>query len=158
MADWQFNGITKIIKEPNTGSGNLNWNVEKDIYSAWKRWVVDNSQFDAAFTVEGGTPIGATGIFTGKTIILVNGWKLMAGDWDHISFVTGNLFSDDGIDTVPNPSHSASLKTFGSVNAQGITAVDIDLSLLATKVNQQIINDGIKKASLLIPHSTDTNT
>ena len=57
MADWEFNGITKIIKEPNLGSGNLNWDAERDIYSAWKRWVVDNAQFDRAFTVEGGTPI-----------------------------------------------------------------------------------------------------
>jgi len=121
MADWIFDGITKIIKEPNVGSGNLTWDLERDIYSAWKRWLKNNSQFVAAFSVEGGTPIGATGIFTGKTVILINGWKLMAGDWNHLSFVTGNLFSDDGIDTVPNPNFSASLKTFGSVNAQGIT-------------------------------------
>jgi len=158
MADWEFNGITKIIKEPNLGSGNLNWDAERDIYSAWKRWVVDNAQFDRAFTVEGGTPIGDTGIFTGKTLILNNGWKLQAGDWDHLSFVTGNLFSDDGLDVIPNPNYSASLKTFGSVNAQGIATgnTDIDISTLATKVNQQIINDGIKKASLLIPHSQNT--
>ena len=120
MADWIFNGVTRIIKEPNVGAGNLTWNAERDIYSAWKRWAQDNSQYLKAFNVEGGTPIGDTGIFTGKTLILTNGWKLEAGDWDHLSFVTGNLFSDDGIDVVPNPNFSASLKTFGSVNAQGI--------------------------------------
>ena len=156
MADWEFNGVTKIIQEPNVGSGNLTWNAERDIYSAWKRWVVDNSQFEKAFNVEGGTPIGETGIFTGKTLILTNGWKLLAGDWDHLSFVTGNLFSDDGIDVVPNPNFSASLKTFGSVNAQGVLQGGIDTSLLATKVNQEIINDGVKKSSLLIPHNIDT--
>lgn len=120
MADWIFDGVTRIIKEPNVGSGNLTWNLEKDIYSAWKRWVQDNAQFEPAFSVEGGTPIGNTGIFSGKTVILINNWKLEAGDWDHLSFVTGNLFSDDGIDVVPNNNFSASLKTFGSVNAQGI--------------------------------------
>jgi hypothetical protein len=120
MADWIFDGANKIIKEPNIGSGNLTWQVNRDIYSAWKRWTVNNAEFEAAFVVEGGTPIGATGLFTGATFILSNGWKLMAGDWDHLSFVSGNLFSDDGIDTVPNPNYSASLKTFGSVNAQGI--------------------------------------
>ena len=120
MADWIFNGVTRIIKEPNVGAGNLTWNLEINIYSAWKRWAQDNAQFEPAFSVEGGTPIGDTGIFSGKTVILINNWKLEAGDWDHLSFVTGNLFSDDGIDTVPNPNFSASLKTFGSVNAQGI--------------------------------------
>ena len=155
MADWTFDGVNKVIKEPNVGSGNLTWSVERDIYSAWKRWAQDNSQFVAAFSVEGGTPIGATGIFTGKTVILINGWKLQAGDWEHLSFVTGNLFSDDGIDVIPNPNFSASLKTFGSVNAQGILAGDVDISNLATKQNQEIINEGVKKSSLLIPHSDD---
>lgn len=123
MADWTFDGVNKIIKEPNVGSGNLTWEVGRDIYSAWKRWVQSgNAQFDAAFSIEGGTPIGATGLFTGTSFILTNGWKLEAGDWDHISFVEGNLFSDDGIDVVPNSSFSASLKTFGSVNAQGISS------------------------------------
>jgi hypothetical protein len=121
MADWTFNGVTKIIKEPNIGTGNPTWNAEADIYSAWKRWAIDNSQFERAFTVEGGTPIGSTGLFTGSTLILTNGWKLMAGDWNHLGFIDGNIFSDDGIDAVPNPNYSASLKTLFSVNAQGIS-------------------------------------
>ncbi len=158
MADWTFNGVTRIIKEPNVGAGHLTWNLERDIYSAWKRWAQDNAQFEPAFSVEGGTPIGNTGIFSGKTIILINNWKLEAGDWDHLSFVTGNLFSDDGVDVVANQNFSASLKTFGSVNAQGIaTGGSIDISTLATKANQQIINNGVKKSSLLIPHRTDVN-
>ena len=157
MADWIFDGVTRIIKEPNIGSGNLTWDAERDIYSAWKRWVKDNSQFLKAFSVEGGTPIGNTGLSTGKTLILANDWKLMSGDWDHISFVTGNLFSDDAIDVSPNLNFSASLKTFGSVNAQGINIPsDIDISALATRVNQEIINNGVKKSSLLIPHNTNT--
>jgi hypothetical protein len=120
MADWTFDGTNKIIKEP-VSTGDTTHDIKRDIYSAWKRWVqTGNGQYDAAFFIEGGTPIGATGLFTGATFILSNGWKLMAGDWDHLSFVSGNLFSDDGIDTVPNPDYSASLKTFGSVNAQGI--------------------------------------
>ena len=130
MADWIFDGVTRIIKEPNVGSGNLNWDAERDIYSAWKRWVKDNAQFEPAFSVEGGTPIGNTGLSTGKTLILANDWKLMAGDWDHISFVTGNLFSDDAIDVSPNLNFSASLKTFGSVNAQGISLGGVEQSTL----------------------------
>ena len=31
-----------------------------------------------------------------------------------------------------------------------------DTSLLATKANQQIINEGVKKSSLLIPHNNNT--
>ena len=51
MADWIFDGVTRIIKEPNVGSGNLNWDAERDIYSAWKRWAKNNSQFLKAFIV-----------------------------------------------------------------------------------------------------------
>ena len=60
MADWDFNGIDRIIKEPNVGSGNLTWSVERDIYSAWKRWAQDNAQFEPAFTVEGGVGLRNT--------------------------------------------------------------------------------------------------
>lgn len=143
MADWIFDGVNKIIKEPNIGSGNVDWDAERDIYSAWKRWTIDNSQFLKAFLVEGGTPIGSTGIFTGKTLILTNGWKLMSGDWAHISFVSGNLFSDDGVDVVPNPNFSASLKTFGTSNAQGIQSNGIDNDVI-NQIKEEIMLDNRK--------------
>jgi hypothetical protein len=122
MADWIFNGTTKIIKEP-IGSGNTTVNVAQEIYSAWKRWVqIGNAEFDAAFIVEGGTPIGATGLFTGSTLLLTNGWKLMAGDWAHQTLLNGNIYSDDGVVSVPNPSFNTTVFVNASVAAQGVAS------------------------------------
>ena len=121
MADFSFDGTTKIIKEP-AGSGNTTFLVGRDLYSAWKRWVQSgNGEFDAAFTVEGGTPIGATGLFTGTTFLLVNGWKVMAADHNHQVTLSGNLFSDDGIVSVANPVGQITINVSASVNAQGVS-------------------------------------
>lgn len=121
MADWEFNGINRIIKEP-AGSGDTTFDVKRDIYSAWKRWVASgNSQYDKAFTVEGGTPIGTTGLFTGSTLILDNSWKLMAADHDHQTILIGNLYSSDGIASVNNPIGSGSIFISATVGAQGIS-------------------------------------
>lgn len=120
MADWIFDGVNKIIKEP-VGAGNTSFEVQRDIYSAWKRWVQSgNAEFDAAFSVEGGTPIGATGLFTGATFILTNGWKLQSADHDHQVLVNGNIYSDDGIVTEPNPIGNSTLFVSATVGAQGI--------------------------------------
>ncbi|WZE63616.1 hypothetical protein PANI_CDS0097 [Maribacter phage Panino] len=121
MADWIFDGANKIIKEP-AGTGNTTFNFEQEIYSAWKRWVASgNAQYQPAFIVEGGTPIGATGLFTGATKILTNGWKLMAADHDHQVFIIGNFYSDDGIVSVSNPIGNSTIFASGTVGAQGIS-------------------------------------
>lgn len=121
MADWIFDGVNKIIKEP-VGTGDTVFNVTQDIYSGWKRWVIAaGAQFDSAFIVEGGTPIGATGLFTGTTFILVNGWKLMPADHDHQCIVIGNIYSSDGIVTTNNPIGNGSIFASGTVGAQGVS-------------------------------------
>lgn len=134
MADFLFDGDTLIIKEP-PGSGNTAFDLQRDIYSAWKRWVISGAGagYPQAFIVEGGTPIGATGLFTGSSIILTNGWKIMGADHDHQLTINGNLFSDDGVDTVPNPSFAVTVKTAGTVGAQGIST--------GSGVTQQDITD-----------------
>ncbi len=122
MPDWSFDGPAKVIKEP-VGTGDTTWDLERDIYSAWKRWVENGSGpgFLPAFSVEGGTPIGATGLFTGSTTILINGWKLMTADHDHQALVVGNLYSDDGVVSTPNPVGNSTLFVSGTVGAQGIS-------------------------------------
>lgn len=120
MPDFIFDGNTKTIKEP-VGVGDTTFDVARDVYSAWKRWTsTSGSQFDAAFVVEGGTPIGTTGLFTGTTFILVNGWKLMAADHDHQVILNGNIYSDDGIVSAPNPTGNSTLFVNSSVAAQGV--------------------------------------
>jgi hypothetical protein len=135
--DWLFDGINKIIKEP-SGSGNTSFDVKADLYSAWKRWALDNPSFLPAFIVEGGTPIGNTGLFTGTSFILTNGWKLMAADHDHQVTLNGNLFSDDGVVSVNNPVSNSTLVINSSVSAQGISTASVDNAIL-TLVNQRVM-------------------
>lgn len=121
MADFLFDGPNKIITEP-AGAGALTqFDVDRDIYSAWKRWADDNAQFLPAFIVEGGTPIGATGLFTGTTFILTNGWKIKPADFDHQLLLNGNIFSDDGIVGVPADTASATVVINASTQAQGVS-------------------------------------
>jgi len=121
MADWLFDGPNKVVYEP-SGSGDTSFNVERDLYSAWKRWVSsgEGSRYTAAFSPEGGTPIGNTGIFTGKTIVLINGWKVRAANHSHQVTLNGNLFSDDGVVSVPTQSFNATIFVNSSVAAQGV--------------------------------------
>jgi hypothetical protein len=121
MADFLFNGTTKIILEP-AGVGNTAYNISRDLYSAWKRWVQtgDGVNFPAAFIVEGGTPIGATGLITGTTFVLTNGWKVKPANHDHQLRLDGNIFSDDGIVTVPSDGADTNVFINASVAAQGV--------------------------------------
>lgn len=121
MADFLFNGVTKIITEP-AGSGDTVFDVKTDLYSAWKRWIVtdEGALYPAAFSIEGGTPIGSTGLFTGSTYLLINGWKIRPANHNHQMILTGNLFSDDGIVSVPALSANATVFVSSSVNAQGV--------------------------------------
>lgn len=140
MADWIFNGVSKIIWEP-TGSGNTTFDVSADIYSAWKRWVISGSgaPFPAAFSVEGGTPIGATGFYTGTTYILVNGWKLRAANHDHQVTLNGNLYSDDGIVSVANATNNTTIFVNSSVSAQGVATSAVQQQTL--EAIQALVND-----------------
>jgi len=137
MADFLFDGPNKIIQEP-PGVGDTTYNVERDIYSAWKRWIAigSNSAFASAFAVEGGTPIGATGLFTGTTFILINGWKIRPADYDHQLFLDGNLYSSDGVATVPAQTASATVVINASVAAQGVSTGSGLSSTEATKLDE----------------------
>lgn len=121
MADFIFDGPNKLIIEP-AGAGNTVYDVRRDMYSGWKRAILSGSipQYLPAFSVEGGTPIGSTGLFTGTTFILVNGWKVRGADHNHQLFLEGNLYSDDGVVSSPNTSFSVEVFVNSSVAAQGI--------------------------------------
>lgn len=150
MADFIPDGPNKIIQEP-PGSGDTTFEVNRDLYSAWKRWVQtgDGDQYLPAFTVEGGTPIGATGLFTGTTFILINGWKVRAASHDHQLLLNGNIYSDDGIVTVSPVSGNTNVLINSSVAAQGIqlsnpnvvsTIDSDDISNIAQEVWNEVID------------------
>lgn len=86
-----FDGENKlIIISPNA----TNIDIKRDIYSAWKQWVMlrDFSKYDPAIRNIGGDPIGG-GKFAGDLYFLINSWKVFV---DHSVFFDGILFSDDG--------------------------------------------------------------
>lgn len=155
MADFLFDGTNKIIQEPN-GVGNTTYEVGRDIYSAWKRWAQEpeNSAFDPAFSIEGGTPIGATGLFTGVTYILINGWKIRPADYDHQLFLNGNLYSSDGIATVPALTSSASVVINSTVAAQGVATGSGLSSTESTKLDELWKLSGLDVNSPLVVNPT----
>ena len=122
MADFIFNGQTKIITEP-AGAGDTIAYVQRDLYSAWKRWVDSGTgaPFPPAFSIEGGTPIGSTGLYTGYTVLMINGWRIRAASHDHQLLIVGNLYSDDGIVSVPTPGFSTNVFISSAVSAQGVS-------------------------------------
>lgn len=69
-------------------------NVQEDIYSAWKEWVIqlDNSKYDQALTAIGGDPITES-TSVGITYFLENGWRIKLPESDGDYIVEGNLYT-----------------------------------------------------------------
>lgn len=89
-----FDGPSKIITIVN---GETEIDTQRDLYSAWKRWVVinDNSKYLQAFRTVGGDPIGA-GQSVSPYFFLLNGWRVRSWEGQHFLTVDGNLFVDEG--------------------------------------------------------------
>lgn len=123
MPDFLFDGPNKLIIEP-AGVGDTTFDVARDIYSAWKRWVQTGfgAQYVAAFEVEGGSPIGSTGLFTGSTVLMVNGWRIQPADHDHQLFLIGNLYSSEGVVSVSAPNANTNVFVSAAVAAQGVSS------------------------------------
>ena len=91
-----FDGPNKLIL---INYGETEIDVEIDIYSGWKEWMTssETAMFLPAIRVVGGDPIDQTRS-VGGTFFLINGWKIRTWSGDHALIVSGNLYSDDGLD------------------------------------------------------------
>lgn len=91
MIDVTFNGESLIIQLSTIGT----YDVELDLYSAWKEWVVtgDNSKFPIAFETTGGDDIGG-GQQIAPYFFCKNdaGWRIKAPQENGEVIITGNLF------------------------------------------------------------------
>jgi hypothetical protein len=89
-----FDGPNKIIT---IVTSETEIDVQRDLYSAWKRWVTinDNSKYLQAFRTVGGDPIGV-GQTVSAYFFLLNGWRVRSWEGDHFLTVNGNLFVDEG--------------------------------------------------------------
>lgn len=109
-----FDPINKIISV-NLGVRTLD--VQYDVYSGWKRWVlsgVDNSKYASALRTVGGDPL-VSGKTLGATFFLTNGWKIRPPEEDCELNVIGNLYEENG--------GAVFVKTIGSYNAMIIQTV-----------------------------------
>lgn len=94
-----FDGPNKLILV-NEGVTSLDWG--QDVYSAWKEWLLLNSNkenpgFLPAIRVVGGDPIDESeGRFLGATFFLTNGWRLRTWSGNHRLVVNGNVFTEEG--------------------------------------------------------------
>jgi hypothetical protein len=86
-----FDGPNKWIVINN---GERALDVQIDIYSAWKEWLVqfDNSKYEQALTSIGGDPITAT-TSVGITYFLENGWRIKLAEEDGDYIFDGNLYT-----------------------------------------------------------------
>jgi len=154
-----FDGVNKIISIQ-LGTNEVS---VSDIYSRWKEWVAtsDNAKFETAFANSvGGNPLGS-GSFVGAYFFIQNGWLIRPQEADHTLLVEGNLFpipetAPTFVQTIGNfqvniVQRNSSLTQRVETGGSG----PIDISTLATKANQVAINEGVKKSSLLLPHSND---
>ncbi len=118
MADVTFNGTTKIIAI-NNGITSLD---VADLYAWWKEWVLDgNANFLPAMSAIGGDPIGS-GLYTGTTFFILNGWKIRPYAGNHTLLISGNVFGEDGAEIITPVlgSYTVGIQFRNTAQAQGI--------------------------------------
>ena len=88
-----FDGERKLIL---INRGELDINIEIDVYSSWKEWVRlrDYAKFEQALRTVGGDPLVGDDSL-GATFFLTNGWRMQTWDGDHQLNVVGNLFTEE---------------------------------------------------------------
>ena len=97
-----FNGITKRIAV--TGLADfVVVDVEKDLYSAWKVWVIasSNAKYLQAFRPIGGDATGGTQTAP-PYFFLMNNWKVEVDGIENLGFNT-NLYCEEATNTTTNP-------------------------------------------------------
>jgi len=89
-----FDGLSKIIT---INYGETELNAQRDLYSAWKRWISigDNSKYLEAFRTVGGDSIGG-GQSVSAYFFLMNGWRVRSWEENHFLTINGNLYVDGG--------------------------------------------------------------
>lgn len=171
-----FDGINKKIKIDKDATNikqvlyGRTWYIfdAVDLYSEWKRWCVfsDGVQYAPAFSVLGGEDIGG-GLKVGSYVFLLssNGYILQGPDEDNIFIqISGNLYPDIAnypiIESDPSNSYTlimrnSSLTQTSVVSTGSGLSSEQDLILQGLAPKLTTVNEGVKKASLLIPHTED---
>ena len=151
-----FDPATKIIQLDTFSAS------EKTIWSAYVDWSVlsDNLKYGVGVSQLGGVAPIALYIF------LELGWRVRPLETDGVTTISGNLLVQGGgspitatvgsFQTLVNmetPVAAVAIET----GVSGLTPTEASQlsSIDDLKENQVVINDGIKNASLIVPHVTD---
>ena len=149
-----FDGVNLHITIPSIGD----FDTQKNFYSAWKEWISlsDNAKFPPAFDTTGGDPVGG-GQEVAPYFFCRNdlGWRIKMPSQDGEIVVAGNLFPRDP--SLPlfeqTSGYDAFLRLEVSTRAVVVEVASADLTTVLS--NQTVINQGVQKSSLLIPHTDD---
>jgi hypothetical protein len=157
-----FDGINKLII---VNDGETDLDAERDIYSAWKRWLTDQinygltSKYEQALRTVAGDTITATQVVS-PYFFLMNGWQIRPYEGDHLLTIDGNLFVDGGGNpftptvsahnvTINLITSSKSITTTVSTSGSGLTQDESDQlfslpseTLIASEVWSEIISGG----------------
>ena len=158
---YTFNCATKIIQLGDTDTLEM-----QDLYSRWKDVVKSNVMIagcSKAFRVIK-EPLQGTA-FVGPYYFIMNDWQIRPFDVAHELIVNGTLVQDETSSTqsfkLDDLESVVSIVREVAVTVQvietgvsGLTAEE-SVALLAIPENQEVINTGVQKSSLLIPHTQD---
>ena len=152
-----FDGDNLIITLPQTTGGLYDLSVQVDLYEAWKNWLLLdnlNRRYPPAFSTSGGEPVTPTED-AGAYYFLRNdfGWRLRPFEEDGEWRASGNLVPADFDLPIAVPTIGPYMSII--IGLQPITqrtevTVSDDLTPQLT-----VINEGVKKSSILVPHTTD---
>lgn len=139
-----FDGINKLIL---INPGETLVDVQEDIYSAWKEWMllrsVENFRYVNAFNIVGGDPLTA-GQFLDSTYFLINGWKIKPYAGSYTLTLIGNIFDVNGgeikvdADVDPLNPNNIVLNTQVSTIVRRISSTDtaVTASLVSSQATQ----------------------
>lgn len=144
-----FDGPNKII---NVNYGETELDAQRDIYSAWKRWLTTppsaagvpyNAGYLEALRTVGGDPIGG-GQFVSAYFFLMNGWRLRSWAGNHFLTVNGNLYVDEGGSPVVPTVGSYQIVVSFVVSPQSITTTSPTVTAgVITTEDKQDITQGV---------------
>lgn len=143
---FSFNGSLKKIYITNVTNVN-----SKELYSSWKNWILidDNLQYLQAFRTIGGEPTIA-GQYTPVYYFLTNGWKVVIdGSGVNVAF-SYNLYTEDGSSPVIALNGATAILNNSDI---GLMTAGGEVSYTSILNALNVLNNGIKKASKLIPHT-----
>lgn len=143
---FSFDGVTKRVYVTNVT------NVDsKELYSAWKNWALTstNLKYLQAFRTIGGEPTIA-GQYTPVYYFLINGWKVVI-DGANVAF-SFNLYTEDGSSPIVALNGATAILNNSDI---GLMTAGSEVSYTSILNALNILNNGIKNASKLIPHNQD---